>query len=78
LEQDIAKNFSPDEKQRQALDKEKERIDGLTKNINEKLSATNRILSALAGDSKLALSVIKTYFIVVCKVKVQTMQERPP
>lgn len=52
--------FSPDKEQREALDKETQRIDGLTKNANEKIGAANRILSALDGDSKQALAVIKT------------------
>lgn len=52
--------FKPDEKQREALDKEKGRVDGLTKNVNEKLGAASRILGALDGDSKQAMAVIKT------------------
>ncbi len=55
-----AENFTPDKEQRQAFDKEKTRIDGLTKNINEKVSAASRILGALDGDSKQAIAVIKT------------------
>ena len=55
-----AEAFQPDKEQRTALDKEKTRIDDLTKNINEKISASNRILSALDSDSKQAMAVIKT------------------
>lgn len=56
----MADTFKPDEPQRQALDKEKKRLDGLTTKINEKISSVNRILGALDGDSKLALSMIRT------------------
>lgn len=52
--------FSPDKEQRSVLDDEAKRIDGLTKNSNEKIAAANRILLALDGDSKQALSVVKT------------------
>lgn len=52
--------FKPDDRQRSALDKEKDRVDSLTKNVNEKLGAASRILGALDGDSKQAMAVIKT------------------
>lgn len=56
----VEETFNPDKEQREVLNKEKERIDTLGKNINDKISASNKIIQALDGDSKLAMSVIKT------------------
>lgn len=59
-EQEIVQTFKPDKEQREEITKEKGRLDTLTKNVNEKMSAASRILGALDSDSKSALAVIKT------------------
>lgn len=52
--------FNPDDKQIKAVDAYAKRLDGLTKDMNEKIDAATRINAALDGDLETALAVVQT------------------